>query len=384
MRRSSNVKDRIITKNIVFLTGTRADFGKLEPLALAARDAGHGVTFFVTGMHMMARYGLTRNEVERMGGVTHAFFENQTEGEPQDLVLARTILGFSAFAAQAKPDLIVVHGDRVEALAGAMVAATNYIRSAHIEGGEVSGTIDEVFRHCNTKLCTHHFVSSTSAARRVMALGEPARTVHVIGSPELDFHARPSGVSLSDVRARYEIGFDDFGIAVFHPVTSEQASIGAQAQHLFDALVDSGRKFVVIAPNNDPGSADIFAVLTQLPPDQFRVLPSMRFAHFSELMKNAHAMVGNSSAGVREAPFLGLPSLDIGTRQSNRSDAPSVLAASAFDGEKIRQFLAQNWGARHIPHSGFGTGSAALRFVQVLGQDDFWTQSLQKSFQDMA
>lgn len=372
-----------MTKQLLFLTGTRADFGKLEPLAIAARDAGHSVTFFVTGMHMMDRYGLTRNEVARLEGARIVEYVNQSEGDPQDMVLARTISGFSAHVAQVPPDLIVVHGDRVEALAGALVAATNYVRSAHIEGGEVSGTIDEVFRHCNTKLCTHHFVSSTEAARRVLALGEPQAAVHIIGSPELDFHARPSGVSIDDVRARYDIGFDDFGIAVFHPVTSEQPSMGAQASSLFAALVASGRNFVVIAPNNDPGSADIFAVLAQLPPARFRVLPSMRFAHFSELMKNAKVMVGNSSAGVREAPFLGLPSLDVGTRQTNRSLAHSVRAVSAFDGAAIADFLAQVWGQRHARHDGFGSGSAAARFVQVLGQEAFWTRSLQKEFQDV-
>jgi UDP-N-acetylglucosamine 2-epimerase (hydrolysing) len=369
--------------HLLFLTGTRADFGKLEPLAKAAIHASHRVTFFVTGMHMMARYGMTRLEVARMQGVEIEEFVNQSEGDPQDMVLARTVTGFSDYVRRAKPDLIIVHGDRVEALAGALVAATNYIRSAHIEGGEVSGTIDEVFRHCNTKLCTHHFVSSDSAARRVMALGEPSGTVHVIGSPELDFHARPSGVTLQDVRARYDIGFDEFGIVIFHPVTSEQATMGAQAKSLFDALMTSMRKFVVIAPNNDPGSADIFDVLNQLPADRFRVLPSMRFAHFSELMKNAAVMVGNSSAGVREAPFLGLPSLDVGTRQTNRSDALSVMAVSAFDTAAITGFLAQNWGLRHAQHSGFGTGSAAQRFVQVLEDKDFWSLSLQKAFQDV-
>lgn len=369
--------------HLLFLTGTRADFGKLEPLAAAARDAGHSVTFFVTGMHMMARYGMTRNEVARMAGVGIEEFVNQSEGDPQDMVLARTITGFSDYARRAKPDLIVVHGDRVEALAGALVAATNYIRSGHIEGGEVSGTIDEVFRHCNTKLCTHHFVSSDSAARRVMALGEPRRNVHVIGSPELDFHARPSGVSIAEVRARYEIAFDDFGIVIFHPVTSEQSSMGAQAAALFGALVASNRNFVVIAPNNDPGSADIFAVLDGLPPERFRVLSSMRFAHFSELMKNASAMVGNSSAGVREAPFLGLPSLDVGTRQTNRSDAGSVQAVAAYDQDAIATFLATRWGQRHARHDGFGVGTAAQRFVGVLQDDGFWRAGLQKSFQDM-
>ena len=371
-----------MTRHLLFLTGTRADFGKLQPLAEAARDAGHLVTFFVTGMHMMDRYGLTRNEVRRLPGLAVHEFVNQAEGDPQDTVLARTVTGFSAYVREMKPDLVVLHGDRIEALAGALVTATNYVRSAHVEGGEVSGTIDEVFRHCNTKLCTHHFVSSEAAARRVMALGEPEETIHTIGSPELDFHARPSGVTLEEVRSRYAIPFADYGIATFHPVTSEQDSIGQQAADLFGALDASGRDFVVIAPNNDPGSAAIFAVLDRLPQDRFRVLPSMRFAHFSELMKNAACMVGNSSAGVREAPFLGLPSLDIGSRQSNRSDAPSVIACEAGDRAAILDFLQTHWGRPADRHEGFGQGSAADRFVAVLARPDFWAVSLQKAFRD--
>lgn len=371
-----------MTRHLLFLTGTRADFGKLEPLATAARDAGHRVSFFVTGMHMMDRYGLTVNEVRRMPGVAVHEFLNQQEGDPQDLILARTVTGFSAFVRAARPDLVILHGDRVEALAGALVAATNYIRSAHVEGGEVSGTIDEVFRHCNTKLCTYHFVSSEAAARRVRALGEPDETIHAIGSPELDFHARRSGVTLDEVRARYAIPFADYGIATFHPVTSEQDTIGRQAADLFGALADSGRAFVVIAPNNDPGSAGIFDVLEKLPKDRFRLLPSMRFAHFSELMKNAACMVGNSSAGVREAPFLGLPSLDIGTRQSNRSDAPSVVACEAEDRAVILEFLRSHWGRETAPHAGFGQGTAAQRFVETLARPEFWTLSLQKAFRD--
>ncbi|MEZ5867492.1 MAG: UDP-N-acetylglucosamine 2-epimerase [Defluviimonas denitrificans] len=190
-----------MTRSLLFVTGTRADFGKIEPLAIAARDAGYGVGFFVTGMHMLDRYGLTKNEVHRVEGVRVHEFLNQRAGDPQDIVLAKTVTGFSDYVAEHRPDLVVVHGDRVEALATALVAATNYIRSAHIEGGEVSGTIDEVFRHCNTKLASHHFVSSEAAADRVRTLGEPSERIHVIGSPELDFHAAPSGVGIDAVRA---------------------------------------------------------------------------------------------------------------------------------------------------------------------------------------
>ena len=368
---------------ILFLTGTRADFGKLEPLAAAARDAGHEVEFFVTGMHLMQRYGLTTLEVRRMAGVLVHEFLNQRAGDPQDIILAKTVTGFSDYVTERRPDLIVIHGDRIEAMAGALVAATNYIPSAHIEGGEISGTIDEVFRHCNTKLCTHHFVSSENAKRRVMALGEPSETIHVIGSPELDFHARPSGVTLDEVRRHYAIPFSDYGIAIFHPVTSEQQGMGQQARDLFSALKASGRCFVVMVPNNDPGSDAIFKVLEDLPATRFRVLPSMRFAHFSELLKNAACMVGNSSAGVREAPFLGLPSLDVGTRQENRSNAASVASVDAADQQAILLFLATEWGRRYPRDEGFGKGRAAELFAGILADPAFWATPMQKSFRDL-
>lgn len=371
-----------MTKSLLFVTGTRADFGKLEPLAIAARDAGHRVAFWVTGMHMLDRYGLTKNEVGRVDGVGVHEYLNQRPGDPQDHVLAKTVTGFSDFVAEHRPDLVVIHGDRIEALACALVAATNYIRSAHIEGGEVSGTIDEIFRHCNSKLASSHFVSSDGAKKRVMAMGEPADTIHVIGSPELDFHSAPSGVSIDDVRARYELPAGDFGIVVFHPVTSEADSMGAQARDLFGALDASGKRFVVIAPNNDPGSDDIFAVLNGLPKDRFRILPSMRFAHFSELMKNAAVMVGNSSAGVREAPFLGTPSLDVGSRQTNRASAPSLFAVQASDTGGIADFVATQWGQRYMRHDAFGQGDAAARFADIVSDPVFWDGDLQKRFHD--
>lgn len=373
-----------MTRSILFVTGTRADFGKLEPLATAARDAGFAVSFFVTGMHMLERYGLTKLEVHRMAGVTVHEFLNQRPGDPQDMILAKTVVGFSDFVMEHRPDLVVIHGDRVEALACALVCATNYIRSAHIEGGEVSGTIDEVFRHCNTKLAAHHFVSSEAAGKRVAYLGEPAEAIHVIGSPELDFHAGPSGTSIEAVRARYEIPWADFGIAVFHPVTSEAATMGQQAADLFGALEASGRNFVLIAPNNDPGSEAIFEVISKLPKERFRLIPSMRFAHFSELMKHAGMMVGNSSAGVREAPFLGLPSIDVGTRQANRSQAPSIRTVAARDRAAILRALEEGWGHRLPSHTAFGEGRAAALFVEALQNKGFWEGDLQKNFDDNA
>ncbi|MGA0178079.1 MAG: UDP-N-acetylglucosamine 2-epimerase, partial [Burkholderiaceae bacterium] len=260
-----------MSQRLLFVTGTRADYGKLEPLAQAALHAGYDVGFFVTGMHMMARYGETKLEVRRFAGqeifgsanakVDVFEFVNHRPGDTQDVVLAKTIMGFSDFVCEHRPDMVIVHGDRVEAMAAATVCAMQYIRCAHVEGGEVSGTIDESIRHCNTKLCHVHLVSSEAAKARVLALGETPDRVHVIGSPELDVHAKPSGVTPEEVKRYYDINFSDFGIAIFHPVTSEASHMGEQAQALFGALQQSERQFVVIAPNNDPGADAIARVI---------------------------------------------------------------------------------------------------------------------------
>lgn len=369
-------------RHILFVTGTRADFGKLEPLAIAAADAGFPVTFFVTGMHMMKKYGHTKYEIYRQNRFQIVEYINQREGDPQDMVTAKTITGFSDFLQEMRPDLVIIHGDRVEALACSLVCAMNYIMCAHIEGGEVSGTIDEVFRHCNTKLSTVHFVSSKVAAERVIRLGEDPRSVKVIGSPELDIHSKPSGVSLDDVFDWYEIASKDYGICVFHPVTSEMHKTAEQAKSLFTTLKQSGKYFVVIMPNNDPGSKDIEDEIEKLPGDRFRVLPSMRFQYFSELLKNAKIIVGNSSAGVREAPYLGVPSLSLGTRQNNRALAASVAKSSCFDTERISSFIEDEWGKRYSRDESFGEGLASAKFAELILSSDFWDTPLQKYFAD--
>lgn len=378
----NEVIEPVTGKKLLFVTGTRADFGKLEPLAHAAQKAGFEISFFITGMHMMKRYGETRLEVKRFAGAEFFEFVNQREGDALDFILSKTILGFSDFVHEHRPDLVIIHGDRVEALAASIVCAMRYIPSAHIEGGEVSGTIDESIRHCNTKLCATHFVSSEAARQRVLALGESPDRVYNIGSPELDTHARPSGVTIEEVKSRYAIPFDDYGIVIFHPVTSEVDTIGEQAQSLFNCLQASGKNFVVIAPNNDPGTDEIFAVIEALPNERFRLIPSMRFNYFSELMKNASAMIGNSSAGVREAPFLGLPSLDVGTRQNSRGMAKSITNVSALDVESMSIFLKNQWANTSPCSVNYGSGSAADEFIIIISTPKYWELPSQKIFSD--
>jgi UDP-N-acetylglucosamine 2-epimerase (hydrolysing) len=368
-------------KKIVLVTGTRADFGKLQPLARGAENVGYMITWYVTGMHMLEKYGLTKLEVSNTG---QRVFEsiNQREGDSQDIIMAKTIIAFSDYVIEAKPDAVVLHGDRVEALACALVCAMNYIPCIHVEGGEVSGTLDESLRHCITKLAQFHLVSCNDALTRILKMGEAKERIHVIGSPELDEHLRGPGVDMKTVRDRYQIPFDEYGICIFHPVTTEQNTIAEQVDNIFNALETTKKHFVVIAPNNDPGSQHIFKRLNLLNPSYFRVLPSMRFHHFSTLISNAKIFVGNSSAGIREAPFLGIKSINLGTRQLNRSSNADIVNCSPFDFECIVKNIIDSWGVGMKRDTTFGNGSAQSRFEKLLISGLLNNVEFQKNFVD--
>ncbi len=166
-------------KKISFLTGTRADFGKIKSLIEILRlNEQFDVHIFATGMHMEVKYGYTVLEIEKCGYDNIYKYINQINGAAMDITLSKTIEGFANYVHLIKPDLIVVHGDRIEALAGATVGALNNILVAHIEGGELSGTVDELIRHAVSKLSHTHFVANEEAKKRLQQMGEK-KTVYL-------------------------------------------------------------------------------------------------------------------------------------------------------------------------------------------------------------
>ncbi len=185
-RRFHQLSFRETDRHIAFVTGTRADFGKLEPLIVEARDAGFKISVFITGMHLLKRYGMTKLEVKRLKGVSFFEFDNQAHLENQEIILSNTVCGFSDFLDSQKPDLVIVHGDRIEAMSCAIVCATRYTRCGHIEGGEISGTVDEIIRHSISKLSHIHFVTNEIAKKRLEQMGELKKNIFIIGSPDID------------------------------------------------------------------------------------------------------------------------------------------------------------------------------------------------------
>jgi UDP-N-acetylglucosamine 2-epimerase (hydrolysing) len=373
-------------KKILFLTGTRADFGKLKPLISKVKESSRfEYQIFATGMHMLARYGSTVNEIRKAGFDRLFSFINQDHaiGSQMDLVLANTVQGLSLYLREFPADLIVIHGDRVEALAGAIVGALNNVLVAHVEGGELSGTIDELIRHAVTKLSHLHFVSNDEAKRRLVQMGEAPESVYVIGSPDIDVMLSGDLPALSEVLDKYSIGFSDYGIAMYHPVTTEQEALPAHADAFVEGVVASAGNFVVIYPNNDAGSDVILKRVMQLAKNpRFRLIPSMRFEYFLALLKNARVMVGNSSAGICEAPVYGVPTVNVGTRQHNRFLYPSIVNV-ADDAVAIARALA-NLPEAVPPSLHFGKGNSAALFLSHVATRELWMTPRQKLFRELS
>ncbi|WP_111683865.1 UDP-N-acetylglucosamine 2-epimerase [Winogradskyella tangerina] len=370
-------------RNIVFLTGTRADFGKIKALIQVIENHKDFEPYiFVTGMHLMHEYGYTLIEVERCGFKNLATFNNHTDEATMDLTLAKTINGFSEYIKTIEPDLIVVHGDRVEALAGAIVGSLNNVLVAHIEGGELSGTIDELIRHSVTKLSHIHYTSNDEARKRLLQMGELESSIFTIGSPDVDIMFSDDLPQLSVVKDYYQIAFDSYGLAMFHPVTTEIDTLEESANNFVQALLESNKNFVVIYPNNDLGSKHILKAYEKLANNErFKVFPSIRFEYFLTLLKNAEFIIGNSSAGIREAPYYGVPTINIGSRQLNRATSSEIINVPCLKND-ILEALKKLSNKVEVSSEIFGKGNSAELFLNTLESRELWDINHQKQFND--
>ncbi len=187
---------------------------------------------------------------------------------------------------------------------------------------------------------------------------------------------------LDEVKQYYQIDFPTYAVAMYHPVTTEVDTIEDKAHQFVEALIESGRNYVVIYPNNDLGSKHILKAYNKLRNNpRIKIFPSVRFEYFLTLLKNSMFIIGNSSAGVREAPYYGVPSINIGTRQANRVFAETI---SNIQGEKqiilseIKRVLRLKKGpAQNL----FGGGNSCDLFLESLSNAEVWTISHQKQFQ---
>lgn len=312
------------------------------------------------------------------------------EGETPTTMAKSSGLAVTEFAGafeSLKPDVVIVVADRYECLAITMAAAYMNIPVAHVEGGEVTGSIDESIRHAITKLAHVHFPASEEAAERIARMGEPRDSIFVVGSTSFDVlkeldlnnlapivtHQKLAGVGETVVANPRE-----YLIVIQHPVTTEYEKNLAHVSQTTAAIDLVKMPTFWIWPNMDAGSDGISKGIRlyreRSRPSHVHFFKSLPIELFGPLLNNAACIVGNSSSGIREAAFLGTPTVNIGSRQEGRRRGRNVIDVGYSTGEIVAAIMEQ---VRRGPYESdklYGSGDAAGKIVPVLADYNFNVQ----------
>lgn len=326
-------------RRIAVVTTSRADYSHLYwPLCELAAHPGVELGVFVLGPHLAPEFGSTIGEIEKAGFPIQARIECLLSSD-SDVGMAKTIgvaiLGLADAFARWRPDLLLLIADRYEMLAPAAAALALRIPIAHIEGGEVSqGAIDDQVRNALTKMAHVHFTSNETARRRVISMGEEPWRVHCAGAPSLDHLRRSTLLSREALEARLALRLDSpCLVAVFHPVTILRQTT-AEADAFFAAMAQVRGQVIFVYPNSDAGSHALIGrtrALAEARPGT-HIFVNLDAVTYWSLLREADALVGNSSSGIMEAASFALPVVDVGMRQQGRERARNVIdAAPAAD-----------------------------------------------------
>jgi UDP-hydrolysing UDP-N-acetyl-D-glucosamine 2-epimerase len=335
----------------------------------------------VAASALLDRYGNAQQVIESDGFPIHARVYSVLEGAHPTVMAKTTGVGLLEMATvldNLRPDVVVTVADRYETMSTAVAAAYMNIPIAHVQGGEITGSIDEKVRHAITKLSDVHLVATQQAKERVIRMGECASTVHVTGCPSIDL--------ANDILKNPALDFDPLAkyggvgspvdlsggylVAMQHPVTTEHQLAKRQVLETLHAARDSGLPVLWFWPNVDAGadgtSSGIRAFREIERPESMHFFKNMEPADFLKLLCNARCLVGNSSVGIRECSFLGVPVVNIGSRQQGRERGRNVLDVN-YDREEIGAALRVHLSNGRYPNDHlYGDGRAGERIAETL------------------
>lgn len=384
-------------KKICVVTTTRAEYGLLYWLMKAIdADAELRLQLLVTGMHLSPEFGSTWKMVEADGFVINEKVDMLLSGD-SPAAIAKSIglgtIGMADALARLQPDLLVLLGDRFEALAAAQAALVSRVPIAHLHGGEATeGLIDEAIRHSITKMSHLHFVAAEPYRHRVIQLGEQPDKVFNVGAPGLESIRRMERLDRQALEHRLSFKLDrPFFLVTYHPVTLQHESPENAMRSLFQALDQFPDQRVIFTyPNADTQGRRIIELINQYcetQPERCMAGSSLGHQVYLSLMHLSSAVVGNSSSGIIEAPSTGVPTINIGPRQKGRVQANSVIQCNE-DPHSITAALTQaitpEFAIRsRACQSPYDSGDTAQRIVEVIRQTDL-SGLLQKSFYNLA
>ncbi len=360
-------------RRVAVVTGTRAEYGLLTSVMRSIQTDPHlALQLVVTGMHLLRDFGHTVDHVVCDGWQIDARVPMQTGSDgalDQAEGLARGVAGIARFLDGARTDIVVVLGDRIEALAGALAAVTTGRVLAHIHGGDIApGDFDDSVRHAITKLAHVHLAATRLAARRIIRLGETHARVHVVGGVGLD--------RLREILTREDCPDKPSGraLVVFHACGRPPAAEARTMRAVLQAVASVGLRRLIVYPNTDRGHRGVIQAIEQhqraSPANEVRVWRSLPRDDYLRTLIGVDVLVGNSSSGIIEAPLASTPSVDVGPRQAGREPGgPSVLHVDESYGAIRRGVLAA---LRKRPRPGrptvYGDGRAGERIARVLAR----------------
>lgn len=338
----------------------------------------------VAASALLDRYGQVIRHIERDGFSISARVYMVLEGENLVTSAKTTGLGVMELATvfdNLQPDIVVTIADRYETMATAIAASYMNIPLAHIQGGEVTGNIDEKVRHAVTKLADYHLVSTEKAAERVIRMGEDPEMVFVTGCPSIDIARRVKenpGLmgdpfeKYGGVGARVDLS-NGYLVVMQHPVTSEYEKARQHVTETLYAIRDLGLPTLWFWPNPDAGSdgtsKGIRAFRELENPTNIHFFKNIPPEDFLRLLYHSRAIVGNSSVAIRECSYLGVPAVNIGSREAGRERGPNVIDVPDYDREKIKAAIQE---AINRPRTEgvtlYGDGYAGQRIADVLAR----------------
>lgn len=372
-------------RKICVVTNTRADYSRLKTLlsALKARTDVE-LVLCVAGSHLLPVRGHTIDEIERDGFSVDYRLYTEVDGHTLTSMAKSTglaILEFTSFFENNRPDIVVVHGDRFEAFAAASAASMMNIHVAHLQGGEITGTIDEHLRHAITKLSHFHFPSDPISEKRIHDLGEVLDRVFNIGCPSTDVLVAAPKSSFEDFKRALALKIkkegwidsltNDFFLVVQHPVTTEYETTANEVGEILAALKGFPNHVLALWPNIDAGAEGIVEKIKAHEREvggAFAVIDHMPMEVFLNAMRHARVLIGNSSAGVREASYFGTPVVNVGSRQEGRLRTKNVIDVHAEKSAIARAIKTQLKKKRYTPSYPYGKGNSGKKIAEILAK----------------
>jgi GDP/UDP-N,N'-diacetylbacillosamine 2-epimerase (hydrolysing) len=363
------------TRKIFIVVERRADYSRYKPILEKLKlDPFFEIHLVVTGICLLDFHGKDVNYIREDGFEIAAELEMFKSVRPDttgEMVrsMARVMSSLVDELEHAKPDLVLSGFDIGANMAVTMAAAHMNIPVAHIQGGEVTGSIDESIRHAMSKFSHIHFPATELSKQRLIRMGEEPDNIYMVGCPSIDVIKNTPYVEQSVLAEYFDLDFSKpVLLMIQHPVTTEAADSFNQIKETVDAIEESGIQTVVLLPNNDAGFSRIIDYIKS---SNVKWYPSLPGDLFINLYRNASALIGNSSSGIHETPTMGIPAINIGNRQQGRERAVNVIDVTNDKASIIKGIEKALYDSDFIEmtkniENPYGDGTSAEQIVSIL------------------